>query len=63
MQPSAVIDLIFEKPIINPDEVESWKWMTIEAVQADMTLNPNEYTIWFKIIFDKFYHFLEDHKL
>ena len=52
-----------EKPIINPDEVESWKWMTIEAVQADMTLNPNEYTIWFKIIFDKFYHFLEDHKL
>ncbi len=51
-----------EKPTINLDEVESWKWMTTEAVKADMQLNPNKYTIWFKIIFDKFYHYLEDHK-
>ena len=52
-----------EDPIINPDEVESWKWMTIEAVKEDMIANPNEYTVWFKIIFDEFYHYLEDHKL
>ena len=25
-----------EAPIINPDEVESWKWMTIEAIKEDM---------------------------
>ena len=52
-----------ETPVINPDEVESWKWMTIEAIKEDMALHPELYTIWFKIIFDKFYHYLEDHKL
>ncbi|MEY4084832.1 MAG: hypothetical protein RL074_619, partial [Bacteroidota bacterium] len=25
--------------------------------------NPAVYTIWFKIIFDEFYHFLEEHTL
>jgi isopentenyl-diphosphate delta-isomerase len=52
-----------DEPIINPEEVENWKWMSIEAIKNDMLVNPNEYTIWFKIIFDEFYHFLEDHTL
>ncbi len=52
-----------EKPDINPEEVEAWKWMTIENVKSDMLLHPESYTVWFKIIFDKFYHFLEDHKV
>jgi isopentenyl-diphosphate delta-isomerase len=50
-------------PVINPEEVENWKWMSIESIKNDMLVNPNDYTIWFKIIFDKFYHFLEDHTL
>ena len=52
-----------QKPDINADEVESWKWMAIDAVQLDIQSNPDIYTIWFKIIFDEFYHFLEEHKL
>ena len=52
-----------ENPVINPLEVENWKWMKIEDIKADMALNPDIYTIWFKIIFDKFYHYLEDHKI
>lgn len=52
-----------EAPIINTDEVESWKWMAIEAVKNDIQIHSEAYTIWFKIIFDEFYHFLEDHKL
>ena len=52
-----------EEPNINADEVESWKWMTIEAIKEDMIENPDTYTVWFKIIFDEFYHYLEDHKL
>lgn len=52
-----------QNPVINPDEVESWKWMSIEAVAQDITENPNNYTVWFKIIFDRFYHFLEKYKL
>jgi isopentenyl-diphosphate Delta-isomerase len=52
-----------EEPNINAEEVESWKWMTIEEIKEDMIQNPEIYTVWFKIIFDQFYHFLEDHKL
>jgi isopentenyl-diphosphate delta-isomerase len=52
-----------EFPVINPDEVEDWKWMKIEDVKKDMVVNPEIYTVWFKIIFDEFYHFLEDHKI
>ena len=52
-----------EAPQINREEVESWKWMKIEDVKTDMLQNPNIYTVWFKIIFDEFYHYLEDHKL
>ena len=52
-----------EAPIINTEEVEAWKWMPIEAVKIDIQNNPDLYTIWFKIIFDQFYHFLEEHTL
>lgn len=51
------------EPNINDDEVESWKWMTIEDIKYDMAQNSEHYTVWFKIIFDEFYHYLEDHKL
>jgi isopentenyl-diphosphate delta-isomerase len=52
-----------KNPEINPEEAEDWKWMNIEEVKSDMLLHPEIYTVWFKIIFDEFYHFLEDHKL
>lgn len=52
-----------DAPVINLDEVESWKWMPIEAIKDDMLANTNSYTVWFKIIFDEFYHYLEEHKL
>ena len=52
-----------DEPTINQEEVESWKWMKIEDVKNDMLQNPDIYTVWFKIIFDEFYHYLEDHKL
>ena len=52
-----------DEPNINLEEVESWKWMSIDAVKKDMIENPEIYTVWFKIIFDEFDHFLEDHKL
>jgi isopentenyl-diphosphate delta-isomerase len=51
------------KPETNQEEVENWKWMCIEDVKNDILLNPKIYTVWFKIIFDEFYHYLEDHKL
>jgi isopentenyl-diphosphate delta-isomerase len=52
-----------DEPNINREEAESWKWMSIENVREDMQLHHELYTVWFKIIFDEFYHYLEDHKL
>ncbi|MFS4467588.1 isopentenyl-diphosphate Delta-isomerase [Maribacter sp. 2210JD10-5] len=48
------------EPNINKDEVESWKWMKPNAIKTDMENNPREYTVWFKIIFEKFYQHLLD---
>ena len=44
-----------DEPKINLDEVADWKWMTLEEVKFDMAEHPENYTVWFKIIFDKFY--------
>lgn len=46
-------------PVINKDEVASWKWMPLDSVRTDIQKNPTQYTAWFKIIFDKFYRHLE----
>ncbi|RKR06534.1 isopentenyl-diphosphate delta-isomerase [Maribacter vaceletii] len=43
------------EPKINLDEVESWKWMKPVAIKKDIEINPEVYTVWFKIIFEKFY--------
>lgn len=51
-----------EAPVVNSEEVESWKWMTIEAIKEDMQKHKQLYTEWFKIIFDKFYHYIEAQK-
>ena len=44
-----------DAPVINEGEVGSWKWMSLNDVKVDMTSHPEQYTAWFKIIFDKFY--------
>ena len=45
-------------PEINREEVESYKYMTVEDVKEDIALKPEIYTEWFKIIFEKFYDFI-----
>ncbi len=46
------------EPTINPEEVASWKWIDMEVLQQDMKDYPQDYTAWFKIIFDRFVEFL-----
>ena len=48
------------QPQINPEEVASWKWLSLEAIKEDILQAPEQYTAWFKIIFEKFYHYLLD---
>ena len=43
------------EPKININEVADWKWMSLENVRLDIKSHPENYTAWFKIIFDKFY--------
>ena len=43
-----------EKPTINTDEVASWKWISMSNLELDIKDNPDQYTAWFKIIFEKF---------
>lgn len=42
-------------PSINPEEVADWKWMDIEDVRSDIKEYPQRYTVWFMLIFEKFY--------
>jgi len=34
-------------PIINPEEVESFKWIALEDLKMDMFKKPENYTFWF----------------
>lgn len=49
-----------DAPLINTDEVANWKWMRPYDIKEDISNNPNIYTAWFKIIFEKFYQHLLD---
>jgi isopentenyl-diphosphate delta-isomerase len=48
------------KPNINKDEVEAYKWMALEDVKTDIEKNPHIYTAWFKIIFNESYQKLKN---
>lgn len=47
-----------DSPTVNKDEVADWKWMGLEEVKNDITKQPERYTAWFKIIFDKYYNYI-----
>jgi isopentenyl-diphosphate delta-isomerase len=49
-----------DDPKINPEEVESWKWMPMDAIADEMKDMPDKYTIWFQIAFERVYSYLND---
>ena len=49
-----------EEPNINPEEVADWRWVEIDELRNDIEENPELYTEWFKIIFDRFTKELHD---
>lgn len=48
-----------DEPVLNPDEAAGYKWLSLEDVKKDMEINPQLYTAWFKIIFDKYYQSIQ----
>ena len=45
-----------DTPYINRDEVESWKYMSLEELSEDIQEHPEHYTEWFKITFEEMTH-------
>jgi isopentenyl-diphosphate delta-isomerase len=49
------------QPAINPKEVMDYKYLNYKDLYADLNKNPNTYTAWFRIIFDRVYdHFQKE---
>jgi len=44
-----------QEPQINPEEVAAWKWMNLDDLERDIEQNEANYTVWFRIIFKRFY--------
>ena len=42
-----------DTPVINTDEVASWKYMSLDDIAKDLKAHPELYTEWFKISFDE----------
>lgn len=42
------------EPNLNPEEVSAWKWVSPEDIREEMKTNPEKFTAWFKIIFEKY---------
>jgi isopentenyl-diphosphate delta-isomerase len=42
-----------DKPVINTDEVDEWKYVPFNKLQADIENNPENYTVWFLKIFER----------
>jgi isopentenyl-diphosphate delta-isomerase len=42
-----------DEPTINPLEVASYKYMSMEKIEEDISCNPSLYTEWFKICFNE----------
>lgn len=38
-----------EEPVINPREVQGFKWMSVDELLMDIRKNPDIYTYWFKV--------------
>ena len=41
-------------PLINKNEVNDYKWITFDKLQTEIYSSPQNFTVWFKIIFEKY---------
>ena len=42
------------EPVLNPEEVEDWKWIDLKVLQIDIQENPQSYTYWLRDCCDRF---------
>ncbi len=41
-----------EDPTVNQDEVEDWKFVSLDVLRADIKKRPQDFTYWFRLIID-----------
>jgi isopentenyl-diphosphate delta-isomerase len=46
-----------QDPQPNPDEVSEWKWVSLSELDKNIQKHPENYTVWFRIIFPKIFEF------
>jgi isopentenyl-diphosphate delta-isomerase len=46
-------------PTADPSEISQWKWVDMAGLSVDLRRNPENYTCWFRISFDRFLHALQ----
>ena len=54
------IGIFDNEPKLNPDEVMAYRWVELDDLKKDMEKNPQNYTAWFKIIFEHYVSYIEE---
>ena len=49
-----------EDPKLNPEEVMAYRWVELDDLKKDIDKNPQNYTAWFKIIFEHYVSYIEE---
>ena len=44
-----------KEPLINGEEVNSYRWLSLDQVKAEIKSKPEEYTSWFRIAMEKLF--------
>jgi isopentenyl-diphosphate Delta-isomerase len=47
------------EPLLNPQEAEDYRWISIDALSTDIVAHPDRYTSWLKICIEKFVHYMD----
>ena len=42
-----------ENPILNPEEAQNFKWISLGDLKAEMKMHPHQFTFWLKEIFNR----------
>lgn len=48
-----------DEPKLNPEEVMAYRWVDLMDLKKDIEKNPQNYTAWFKIIFENYVSYIE----
>lgn len=48
-----------DEPKLNPEEVMAYRWFDLMDLKKDIEKNPQNYTAWFKIIFEHYVSYIE----